>query len=153
MLRKNVKAQTKTTGASFAIVASKYNDEYIAPMLTIAKAELKKSGAAKIDVVRVPGAFEVIAPASKLATSGQYDAIICFGVILQGETSHAQHVGWGVTHALSQIQVEQKVPIIHGVYIFENREHARIRCVEKKHNRGYECAHTAIEMAAVMKGI
>jgi 6,7-dimethyl-8-ribityllumazine synthase len=71
-------------------------------------------------------------------------------VIFQGETSHAQHIGWGVTHALAAIQVQYKVPVIHGVFTFEKIKHARVRCLGTKHNRGAEAAQTALEMARVM---
>ena len=89
--------------------------------------------------------------AARLAQSGRYAAVICLGVIFQGETSHAQHIGWGVTHALAQIQVLHKLPVIHGVFVFEKVTHARVRCVGKRHNRGTEAARTALEMAQVMK--
>ena len=101
-------------------------------------------------MVRVPGAFEIPAVASRLAASGAYQAVVCFGVVFQGQTSHAQHVGWGVTHALAQIQVQQKLPVIHGVFVFEKEEHARVRCLGRRHNRGTEAAQTALAMAKVM---
>ena len=140
------------TDSTFAIVASRYNAEYVDSMLRAARAELEAAGA-KIRVVRVPGAFEVPAVAAKLAASGRYSALICLGVIFQGETSHAQHIGWGVTHALAQIQVQHKVPVIHGVFVFDKVKHAKVRCLGAKHNRGTEAAHTALDMARVMAGI
>jgi len=140
------------TDSTFAIVASRYNAEYVDSMLRAARAELEAAGA-KIRVVRVPGAFEVPAVAAKLAASGRYSAVICLGVIFQGETSHAQHIGWGVTHALAQIQVQHKVPVIHGVFVFDKVKHAKVRCLGAKHNRGTEAAHTALDMARVMAGI
>jgi 6,7-dimethyl-8-ribityllumazine synthase len=103
--------------------------------------------------VRVPGAFEIPAAAARLAQPGRYAAIICLGVIFQGETSHAKHIGWGVTHALARIQVQHKLPVIHGVFVFEKVKHARVRCLGKKHNRGTEAAQTALEMARVMKNL
>ena len=152
MLRKVKKLKHKGEGSLFAIVASRYNAEYVDSMLRAARAELEAAGA-KIRVVRVPGAFEVPAVASKLAASGHYSAVICLGVIFQGETSHAQHIGWGVTHALAQIQVQHKVPVIHGVFFFDKVKHAKVRCLGAKHNRGTEAAHTALAMARVMAGI
>ena len=151
---KPVKTKTaRASGATFAIVAAKYNGRYVDAMLKAAQRELKKAGA-KVRVVRVPGAFEVPAVAAKLASlESKPAAIICFGVIFQGQTSHAQHVGWGVTHALAQIQVEQRIPVIHGVFIFEKEEHAKVRCLGRTHNRGTEAAHTALEMARVMRAI
>jgi 6,7-dimethyl-8-ribityllumazine synthase len=147
--------KTKTARASdgkFAIVASRYNAEYVDAMLRAARETLLAAGA-HIRIVRVPGAFEIPAAAAKLAHKPHYSAIICLGVIFQGETSHAQHIGWGVTHALAQIQVEQKIPVIHGVFVFEKVKQAKVRCLSTKHNRGTEAAQTALEMARVMKSL
>lgn len=137
------------TGDSFAIVASRYNGEYVDAMVRAAREVLQQAGA-KIRLIRVPGAFEIPAVAAKLADSGRYSAVICLGVIFQGETSHAQHIGWGITHALAQIQVQHKLPIIHGVFVFEKVKHAKVRCLGVKHNRGTEAAQTALQMARVM---
>jgi 6,7-dimethyl-8-ribityllumazine synthase len=135
-----------------AIVASHYNAEYVDSMLHATREELLNAKA-HVRIVRVPGAFEIPAVAAKLAASGRYSVIICLGVIFQGETSHAQHIGWGVTHALAQIQVQHKVPVIHGVFVFDKVKHAKVRCLGAKHNRGTEAAHTALQMARVMAGI
>jgi 6,7-dimethyl-8-ribityllumazine synthase len=161
MLKPVKTAATRAQGGNFAIVASKYNARYVDAMLRGAAAELKRAGA-KVRVVRVPGAFEIPAVAATLAEANSDDAvrnpqpvsaIICLGVIFQGQTSHAQHIGWGVTHALAQIQVLHKLPVIHGVFVFDQEEHAKVRCLGRKHNRGREAAHTALEMARVMRGL
>ena len=165
MLRTISDKKIRRTDGVFAIVASRYNSKYVDAMVRSARAELKRAGVRKIRVVRVPGAFEIPAVAARLAaesrsrplpTSGAGlgrapGAIICLGVIFQGQTSHAQHIGWGVTHALAQIQVQHHVPVIHAVFVFEKEEHARVRCLGKKHNRGNEAARTALEMARVME--
>lgn len=147
---------TRASGGTFAIVASRYNARYVDAMLHAAREELLRAGA-HVRIVRVPGAFEIPAVAAKLAQrspkQSRYAAIICLGVIFQGETSHAQHIGWGVTHALAQIQVQYKLPVIHGVFLFEKVKHARVRCLGTKHNRGTEAAQTALEMARVMAGL
>ena len=152
MLTKVRKQKVKALGDSFVIVASRYNAEYVDAMVHAAKVELDNAKA-KLRIVRVPGAFEIPAVASRLAASGRYSVIICLGVIFQGETSHAQHIGWGITHALAQIQVLQKVPVIHGVFVFDKVKHAKVRCLGAKHNRGTEAAHTALDMARVMAGV
>lgn len=141
--------------ARFAIVASRYNAQYVDAMLAAAKRELKRAGAkpAQIRVVRVPGAFEIPAVAAKLASNRSADAIICLGAILRGETTHADHIGWGVTHALAQIQIREGLPVIHEVLLFENEKQARVRCLGRQHNRGAEAARTAIEMVAVMSNL
>lgn len=152
MLKKVKRNVVRDAKGTFAIVASRYNAEYVDSMLRAARTELE-TAKAHIRVVRVPGAFEIPAVAAKLAASGRYSAIICLGVIFQGETSHAQHIGWGVTHALAQIQVQHKVPVIHGVFVFDKVKHAKVRCLGAKHNRGTEAAQTALDMAHVMSAI
>jgi 6,7-dimethyl-8-ribityllumazine synthase len=153
MLKPIASARTRKAGGTFAIVASKYNTKYVDAMLRAATAELKRAGA-KVKAVRVPGAFEIPAVAAKLSIlDPRPSAILCFGVIFQGQTSHAQHIGWGVTHALAQIQIQHKTPVIHAVFVFENEEHAKVRCLGRKHNRGREAAHTALEMARIFAGL
>jgi 6,7-dimethyl-8-ribityllumazine synthase len=152
MLKKITKTKSEARGVNFAIVASHYNAEYVDAMLHAARETLLAAGA-HVRIVRVPGAFEIPAAAARLAHARRYAAVICLGVIFQGETSHAQHIGWGVTHALAHIQVRDRIPVIHGVFVFEKTRHARVRCLGKKHNRGTEAAQTALEMARVMKSL
>ncbi len=146
-------------GGSFAIIASRYNARYVDAMVRAAVAELKRARVKKIQIVRVPGAFEIptvaaeLAHASRITHHAPLSAIICLGVIFQGQTSHAQHIGWGVTHALAQIQLQHSLPVIHGVFVFEKEEHARVRCLGRKHNRGREAAQTALAMAQVMASL
>ena len=154
MLKKVKTVAHSRAGGSFAIVASRYNAKYVDAMLRAAVAEFRQAGARTI-VVRVPGAFEIPAVAASLAAgelrvahhASRPSAIICLGVIFQGQTSHAQHIGWGVTHALAQIQIQHRMPVIHGVFVFESEEQARVRCLGRKHNRGREAAQTALKMA------
>lgn len=157
MLRKVKSFRVEGNRGSFAIVASRYNGNYVDAMLHAAREELLKAGS-RVRIVRVPGAFEIPAVVAKLANNNskpgtrnsKLSAIICLGVIFQGETPHAQHIAWGVTHALAAIQVQHKIPVIHGVFLFEKEKHARVRCFDPKHNRGTEAAQTALKMARVM---
>src|SRR5436190_5964149 len=153
MLKRVRQTTFENIGGRFAIVAARYNGQYVEAMLRAAKQELRKAGATGVKVVRVPGSFEIPAVAARLAQARipPLSAVICLGVIFQGETSHAQHVGWGVTHALAQIQLQHKIPVVHGVFVFEKEEQARARCLGNKHNRGIEAARTALEMAQVME--
>lgn len=153
MLQAVTKRKFKTDHGRFAIVASKYNPRYVDALLRSARAELKAAGAREIVVVRVPGAFEIPAVAARLARqSGPgFDAVLCLGVILRGQTTHAEHIGQGVTNALIQLQVETGVPMIHEVLLLENEEQARARCLSRTHNRGAEAAQTALEMGWVMR--
>jgi 6,7-dimethyl-8-ribityllumazine synthase len=155
MLKKASK--TKPSGAAgtrVAIVASRYNARYVNSMLRAAKAELAKAKVAA-EVVRVPGAFEIPAVASALARrlTNPIDAILCLGVILRGETTHAENIAQAVTGALAQLQVEHSLPVIHEVLLLENVQQARERCLDARHNRGIEAARTAIEMTRVMRRV
>jgi 6,7-dimethyl-8-ribityllumazine synthase len=154
---KPIKTKTaRASGGTFAIIASRYNAKFVDAMLRAAKAELLRAGA-KVQVVRVPGAYEIPVVAAKLARASRIthhaslSAIICLGVIVRGETVHAAHIGDSVSRALMQIQLETGIPVIHEVLLLENVEQARVRCLDRKHNRGTEAAQTALEMARVMK--
>lgn len=149
MLKTVRKLSTTSKGARIAIVAARYNPQFTDALVRFAKKELASAGAKKIEIIRVPGAFETPVVAARLAYSGQYDAIICFGAILRGATTHADHIAIGVTNALAQLQIDSGVPIIHGVLLFENEAQAKERCLNKQTNRGLEAARTALEMAAL----
>ena len=152
MLKKVKNKFTKASAAHFAIVASEYNGRYVNAMLRAAKAELTQAGAASVQVVRVPGAFEIPVVAARLAHDAfpKLSAIICLGVILRGATTHAQHIGEVVSRELGGIAVASGVPVIHEVLLLESEEQARQRCLDGDHNRGREAAQTALQMARVM---
>ena len=150
MLRPVKSTKAGKTGGRFAIVASQYNARYVDAMLRAALVALKGAGA-KVQVVRVPGAYEIPVVAAKLTTfQPRPGAIICLGVILRGETTHAAHIGEAVSRALMEIQVRSGVPVIHEVLLLENQLQAKARCLDPRHNRGREAAQTALKMAQVM---
>jgi 6,7-dimethyl-8-ribityllumazine synthase len=144
----------RAENGKFAIVASRYNARYVDTMLRAARETLTRAGA-KVQIVRVPGAYEIPIVAAKLARQSAEDedlaAIICLGVILRGETVHAAHIGEAVSGALMKLQLQYEVPVIHEVLLLENEAQAQKRCLGKKHNRGTEAAQTALEMARVMR--
>lgn len=151
MLKKIKTASAKKTKGRFAIVASKYNARYVDAMLNAATALLAKAGSKDIQIIRVPGAFEIPVVVARLAdTADAPDAIICLGVILRGATTHAQVVSEIVSQQLGDIAVRKQVPVIHEVLLLENEQQARERCLSKTHNRGAEAAATAVEMVALM---
>jgi 6,7-dimethyl-8-ribityllumazine synthase len=149
MLKKIRNATRNGAGGRYAIIAAKYNSRYTDAMVRFAKAELKD--AANVRIIRVPGSFEIPTIAGILARSAEYDAIICFGAVLRGATTHADHIVVGITNALAQLQIDSGVPIIHGVLLFENGDQAAERCLRKDTNRGIEAARTAREMVQVCR--
>lgn len=139
-----------------AIVGAQYNAKYVDGMLRAAKQTLRSNGvkSKNLKIVRVPGAFEtpvVVAKLASLEDERRFDAIIGLGVILEGATSHAEHIGTAVTQAFADIQVRYHVPIIHEVLVFNSPDLARERCLSKTHNRGTEAANTALDMVRVMQ--
>ncbi len=152
MLRKVRSSQLRACGGRFAIVASRYNARYVDAMVRAARAELRRAGADRVEVVRVPGAFEIPVVAARLSRGAgiRPDAVVCLGVVLRGETSHADHIGRGVTEALVQLQIQTGVPMIHEVLLLDNEAQARVRCLSRDHNRGTEAAQSAIEMVRVL---
>lgn len=155
MLKKVVSREKKLTGGDFAIVASNYNKKYVDSMVNAAKRRLERAGANSIYIARVPGAYEIPVVVANLLVNSpkKYSAIICLGVIIKGETAHADLIGTAVTNALTRMQIEYLTPIIHEVLLLNSIEQAIKRCLDPKHNRGLEAAETAIEMANVIKSI
>ncbi|HKW29699.1 MAG TPA: 6,7-dimethyl-8-ribityllumazine synthase [Verrucomicrobiae bacterium] len=159
MLRKVQQKKIQSPGGTFAIVASRYNARYVDAMLRAAEAELRRAGVSRIQIVRVPGAYEIPIVAKRLARAAHLDsraplsAIVCLGVILRGETVHAAHIGEAVSRGLMEIQLAHEIPVVHEVLLLENEAQARARCLNPKHNRGTEAAQTALALARVMAGL
>ena len=156
MLQKITKKKIVSRGGHFAIVAASYNARYVNAMLRAAQSKILRAGGT-LQIVRVPGAYEIPVVAARLARTSSLapralpSAIICLGVILRGATTHAAHIGEAVSNALAQIQIQHEVPVIHEVLLLENEQQARERCLSRTHNRGAEAAQTALEMARVMR--
>src|SRR5438876_10286282 len=133
---------------TFHVVASRFNAEYVDGLVDHATEELRELAPnATISLHRVPGAFEIPVVVRELATQNKAAAVIACGVILQGETNHAQNLSRSVTDALQRIAVEQAVPVINVVLSFANEDQARVRCLEDRNNRGTEAARVAVEIA------
>ncbi len=141
------------SGIRVAIVASEYNATYVDGMLSAALDLLTQAGAAT-DTFRVPGAFEIPVMTAVLLRDPEPrpDAVICLGLIWQGETDHARQVAGAVTTALMGLQVESGVPCVHEVLTVTSEDQARARCLDPKTNRGREAAWTALRMALLLRG-
>ena len=136
----------------FAIAVSRYNDNITQKLLDGAIETLKAAGVADaaIDVVWVPGAFELPLIAAKMAEE-QPKAVICLGCVIRGETSHDQHINRAVSHQLAQIGVETGIPVMFGVLTCQSLEQAIHRSGGSVGNKGAECAEAALEMVRLLE--
>jgi 6,7-dimethyl-8-ribityllumazine synthase len=142
---------TVKTKRTFEIVASRFNAQFVDGLVDHATQELSAlAPEATVSIHRVPGSFEIPVVVRELASQNKADAIIACGVILQGETDHAQNLSRSVTDALQRIAVERGVPIINAVLSFDNKKQASARCLENEINRGTEAARAAVEIANVL---
>ena len=142
---------TVKTKRTFEIVASRFNAQFVDGLVDHATQELSAlAPEATVSIHRVPGSFEIPVVVRELASQNKADAIIACGVILQGETDHAQNLSRSVTDALQRIAVERGVPVINAVLSFDNEDQACARCLENEINRGTEAARAAVEIANVL---
>jgi 6,7-dimethyl-8-ribityllumazine synthase len=142
-------------GLRFAIVVSRFNEELTAQMAADAVQCLQENGAeaAGIATFHVPGAYEIPVVISELAKTGKYDALIALGVVVEGETPHAQMIGDSTGIALLGIAREYGVPVINEIVGTRNWEQAVARCTSSRTSRGWYAAEAAIETANVLKDI
>lgn len=140
-----------TVKRHFIIVASQFNPNYVQGLVDHFTAELRAlASAATLTLYQVPGAFEIPVVVRELASQKRGDAIIAVGVILKGETNHAENLSRSVTDALQRIAVTHGVPVINVVLSFDGEEQASARCLENEINRGTEAARAAVEISNVM---
>ncbi len=137
---------------TFCIVASQYNSDFVQGLVNGATSEIYSlSPAAVVTLHQVPGAFEIPVMASEVARTKKPDAILALGVIIQGETAHANLIAESVSHALQRVALDHKVPVLHGVICVPTPEHARARTLGNEHNRGAEAARAAVAMVSAMQ--
>ncbi|MCF8027798.1 MAG: 6,7-dimethyl-8-ribityllumazine synthase [Desulfobacteraceae bacterium] len=146
---KFIEANLLAEGRRFAIVVSRFNDFISDKLLSGALDALVRSGAndADIEVVRVPGSFEIPLIAKKLAAGGKYDAVICLGAVIRGSTPHFDYVSAEVSKGIAAAGMDTGVPIIFGVITTDTIEQAIERAGTKAGNKGWDAAVSAIEMA------
>lgn len=139
-------------GMKVGIVAARFNEIIVNKLLGGAVDGLVRHGVEdrNITAVWVPGAFEIPTVALKMAKSGKYDAIICVGAVIRGQTSHYDYVCNEVSKGIAQTAMQTGVPTLFGVVTTENIEQAIARAGSKSGNKGYDCALSAIEMVNVM---
>jgi 6,7-dimethyl-8-ribityllumazine synthase len=150
---KTLEGRLDAGGLRFGIVVSKYNEFVTTRLLAGAVDVLTKAGAGDraIEVVRVPGAFEIPLVARRLAQSGRFDAVLCLGAVIRGETPHFEYISAEVSRGIAQAAWEANLPVIFGVLTTDTVEQALERAGAPERNKGAEAARTAIEMANLMK--
>jgi 6,7-dimethyl-8-ribityllumazine synthase len=145
--------QTIPDGSSlkFGIVVSEWNEEITAALLEGAKSRLEKHGVQKehISIRVVPGSFELPFGARLVAEEFLPDAVICLGCVIQGETRHFDYICQGVTHGITELNLDYDIPFIFGVLTTDSLQQARDRAGGKYGNKGDEAAVTALKMAAL----
>jgi 6,7-dimethyl-8-ribityllumazine synthase len=150
-----IEANLLAEGKQFALVVSRFNDFITEKLLSGAMDALRRSGAdeEKIDVVKVPGAFEIPLVAKKLAQADRYDAIICLGAVIRGSTPHFDYVSAEVTKGVAMVGLEDDIPVIFGVITTDTIEQAIERAGTKSGNKGWSAAISAVEMANLMDAL
>ncbi len=145
----------RAAGFRFAIVVSKYNDFVTDRLQAGALSALTAAGVAgeSLTVVRVPGAFELPLAAQHAAESGRFDAIVCLGCLIRGETAHFEYISSAVAHGLTTAAAATGVPMAFGVLTTNSVEEALARAGDGPGNKGHEAAVAAIEMAEVVAGL
>ena len=151
---KEIQGQLEGKGRKFAIVVSRFNEMFSGKLLEGAKDCLKRHGvdSGGIDVYWVPGAFE-IAPVAKRVATMKYDAVICIGAVIRGDTPHFDYIAAEVSKGIAHISLESKIPVVFGVLTCDTLEQAIERSGTKAGNKGASAAEAALEMADVFAQI
>jgi len=152
---KIIEANLIAEGKTFAIVVSRFNDFITERLVGGAVDALVRCGAkdGDIDVVKVPGAFEIPLVAKKVAAHKRYDAIICLGAVIRGATPHFDYVSAEVSKGVAMVSLGSAVPVIFGVITTDTIEQAIERAGTKSGNKGYSAAMAAVEMANLTDAI
>ena len=150
---KTIEGELLARDLRFAFVAARFNDFVVEPLIRGALDALKRHGASEkqIEIVRVPGAFDIPIVARKLALSRRYDALIALGAVVRGQTPHFDYVAGECASGLARIALESGVPIAFGVLTTDTMEQAVDRAGGKAGNKGADAALAAIEMANLLR--
>ena len=141
------------SGRRFAVVAARFNEIVTSKLVEGATAGLVKHGVAEdhIDVAWVPGAFEIPLVADRLASSGRYDAVICLGAVIRGETAHFELVANEAARGIATVSLRTGVPLIFEVLATDDLAHAEARAGGAHGNKGWAAAEAALEMAGLLE--
>jgi 6,7-dimethyl-8-ribityllumazine synthase len=147
-LANTIQGKLNAEGIRVAIIASRWNDFVVSRLIGGATDAIERLGGStdSITIIRVPGSFELPMAARLAAGSKKYDAIICLGAVIRGETSHNQYIAAEVFKGIAQVSLQTDLPIALGVVTADNLEQAIDRAGAKSGNKGFEAAMTAIEL-------
>ena len=150
---KIIEAKLQAEGKKFALVVSRFNDFITDKLLGGAVDGLLRSGARDkdVEIVKVPGAFEIPLMAKKMAATGRFNAVICLGAVIRGTTPHFEYVSAEVSKGVAKIGLESEIPVIFGIVTTDTIEQAIERAGTKAGNKGWDAAITAIEMANLIE--
>lgn len=150
---KVIEANLIAEGKRFALIVSRFNDFITERLLEGAVDGLLRSGAKEkdIDIVKVPGSFEIPLMAKKLAKTGRYNAVVCLGAIIRGATAHFEYVSAEVSKGIAAVSLESDIPVIFGIVTTDTIEQAIERAGTKAGNKGWSAAITAVEMANLIE--
>jgi 6,7-dimethyl-8-ribityllumazine synthase len=142
-------------GKKFALVVSRFNDFITERLLSGALDALVRCGASDqdIEIVKVPGSFEIPLAAKKMAKTNRFDAVICLGAVIRGSTPHFDYISAEVSKGVAQVSMESEIPVIFGVITTDTIEQAIERAGTKAGNKGWSAAIAAIEMANLFAAI
>ncbi|MGB9179091.1 MAG: 6,7-dimethyl-8-ribityllumazine synthase [Pyrinomonadaceae bacterium] len=142
-------------GFRFALVASRWNDFLTARLVEGALDALERLGADEkgVELYKVPGSFEIPLLARKLAGSGKFDAVICLGTIIRGQTPHFEYIAGEVTKGIAQAGMETGTPVVYGIVTADTLEQAIDRAGVKLGNKGFEAAMSAVELVNLYKEV
>ncbi|HSB09039.1 MAG TPA: 6,7-dimethyl-8-ribityllumazine synthase [Blastocatellia bacterium] len=147
-MAKTIQGRLTAEGLRVAVIASRWNDFIVSRLIGGATDALERLGASSdaITIIRVPGSFELPMAAKRAALSDEYDAVICLGVVIRGETSHNEYIAAEVFKGIAQVSLETNLPITLGVVTADNLEQAIDRAGAKSGNKGFDAAMTAVEL-------
>jgi 6,7-dimethyl-8-ribityllumazine synthase len=140
-------------GFRFAVIASRWNDFITSRLVEGALDALERLGAAadSVELYRVPGSFEIPLLALKVAQTGNFDAVICVGTIIRGQTPHFDYIAGEVTKGIAQAGMQTGVPVVYGIVTADTLEQAIDRAGAKQGNKGFEAAMSAVELVNLYK--
>jgi 6,7-dimethyl-8-ribityllumazine synthase len=146
---------TTAAGYRFAIIVSRFNEAITEGLLTGARAALEAAQVRADDmtVVRVPGAFEIPIAARRLVDTGRFDAVICLGCVIKGETMHFEYIASAVSQGIMDVGTATGIPVTFGVLTTLTDEQAAVRAAAGAENKGREAALAAVEMATLCRHI